>query len=80
MEAENRGKFPCGAYAGKAVRAWEKGVPFSGAVPNQGVFCEKEVDRLWTEVKRFENPHHYYVDLSPRLWNEKNRLLSEHSF
>ena len=43
-------------------------------------FCEKEVDRLWTEVKRFENPHHYYVDLSPRLWNEKNRLLSEHSF
>lgn len=43
-------------------------------------FCAREVDRLWAEVKRFENPHHYYVDLSPGLWNEKNRLLSEHSF
>ena len=75
----NRGKFPCGAYAGKAVRAWEK-VYHSPELSQIRAFCEKEVDRLWTEVKRFENPHHYYVDLSPRLWNEKNRLLSEHSF
>lgn len=36
------------------------------------------VENLWDEVKRFENPHRYYVDLSEKLWQEKNRLLSEH--
>jgi len=38
--------------------------------------CKKEVDSLWDEVKRFENPHNYYVDLSQKLWDEKQRLLS----
>ena len=41
------------------------------------VFCNNQVDTLWDEVKRFENPHRYYVDLSPRLWAEKQRLLDE---
>ena len=40
--------------------------------------CEDEVGHLWDEVKRFENPHRYYVDLSPKLWEVRNRLLSEH--
>ena len=39
-----------------------------------------QVDTLWEEVTRFENPHNYYVDLSQPLWDEKNRLLSEHTF
>lgn len=40
-------------------------------------YCLAQVDLLWDEVKRFENPHTYYVDLSQKVWNEKNRLLSE---
>ena len=42
-------------------------------------FCEKQVASLWDEVKRFENPHKYYVDLSPKLWQIKNDLLSKNS-
>lgn len=41
-------------------------------------YCMKQVDTLWDEVKRFEKPHDYYVDLSPKLWDIKNRLLNEH--
>ena len=39
-------------------------------------YCAKEVDRLWDEVKRFENPHKYYVDLSRQLWQVKQELLA----
>ena len=35
------------------------------------------VDNLWDEVKRFENPHAYYVDLSQELWNLREKLLSQ---
>ena len=38
-------------------------------------YCLSEVDTLWEEVKRFENPHTYYVDLSEKLWNIKMGLL-----
>ena len=37
--------------------------------------CAAQVERLWDEVKRFENPHHYYVDLSQKLWDVKAELL-----
>lgn len=37
--------------------------------------CKKRVDNLWDEVKRFENPHRYYVDLSQDLWQMKQDLL-----
>ena len=40
-------------------------------------YCLSEVDNLWEEVKRFENPHKYYVDLSKKLWKIKNDLLHE---
>lgn len=43
-------------------------------------FCKEQVDTLWDEVKRFENPHHYYVDLSQKLWDMKSRLISKYSF
>lgn len=39
-------------------------------------YCKSEVDSLWDEVKRFENPHDYYVDLSQKLWDVKNELLN----
>ena len=38
-------------------------------------YCLSEVDNLWEEVKRFENPHRYYVDLSQKLWDIKQSLL-----
>ena len=38
-------------------------------------YCAEQVDTLWDEVKRFENPHNYYVDLSQKLWNIKHQLL-----
>ncbi len=43
-------------------------------------YCASQVDTLWDEVTRFENPHSYYVDLSQDLWDVKNKLLSEKSF
>jgi nicotinate phosphoribosyltransferase len=42
-------------------------------------YCEQQVNTMWEEVLRFENPHKYYVDLSQPLWDEKQRLLSEYS-
>ncbi|MBQ4159713.1 MAG: nicotinate phosphoribosyltransferase [Clostridia bacterium] len=42
-------------------------------------FCAEQVDALWDEVKRFENPHKYYVDLSQSLWDIKNELLKKYS-
>lgn len=42
-------------------------------------FCAEQVENLWDEVKRFENPHNYYVDLSPELWNIKQSLLLNYS-
>ena len=38
------------------------------------------VDALWDEVKRFEKPHTYYVDLSEELWNQRNELLNALSY
>ena len=42
-------------------------------------YCKAEVDTLWDEVRRFENPHTYYVDLSPELWNIRDKMLKEHN-
>ena len=38
-------------------------------------YCKEQIDTLWDEVKRFENPHVYYVDLSKKLWETKQKLL-----
>ena len=38
-------------------------------------YCVEQLDLLWDEVKRFENPHSYYVDLSQKLWDVKQQLL-----
>lgn len=38
-------------------------------------YCRQQVDMLWDEVKRFDNPHAYYVDLSDQIWNIKEDLL-----
>ena len=41
-------------------------------------YCTEQLDCLWDEVKRFENPHNYYVDLSEQLYQIKSILLSLH--
>ncbi|MBQ0097435.1 MAG: nicotinate phosphoribosyltransferase [Oscillospiraceae bacterium] len=38
-------------------------------------YCEANMNTLWDEVKRFENPHNYYVDLSQKLWDIKHDML-----
>ena len=47
------------------------------SLPEIRAYCLKEVDTLWEEVKRFDNPHKYYVDLSQRLWDVKHGLLEQ---
>ena len=42
-------------------------------------YCMAQVDTLWDEVKRFDNPHTYYVDLSKKLWDIKYNLLKENN-
>lgn len=38
-------------------------------------YCHEQVESLWDEVTRFENPHNYYVDLTQQLWDVKQQLL-----
>ena len=38
-------------------------------------YCAQQIDTLWDEVLRFDNPHNYYVDLSQKLWDIKHSLL-----
>ena len=38
-------------------------------------YCAEQVETLWDEVKRFDNPHSYYVDLSEKLWEAQQKLL-----
>lgn len=42
-------------------------------------YCREQMETLWDETLRFENPQTYYVDLSQKLWDMKNHLLQEHS-
>ncbi|MGI6722509.1 MAG: nicotinate phosphoribosyltransferase [Anaerovoracaceae bacterium] len=42
-------------------------------------YCKSQVDAMWPEMKRFENPQTYYVDLSRKLWNLKQELIEEHN-
>ncbi len=39
-------------------------------------YCKSEVDTLWSETLRFENPQPYYVDLSEKLWTIKQNLIN----
>ncbi len=50
----------------------------SPSVEDIRTYCKEQMDTIWDEVLRFENPHKYYVDLSQKLWDEKQRLLLQH--
>lgn len=64
------------------VKLFEKGkqVYTSPSVAEISRYRAEQVDNLWDEVKRFEKPHSYYVDLSQDLWNQRNELLNKLSF
>ncbi len=40
-------------------------------------YCAEQLGTMWESVLRFENPHTYYVDLSQKLWDIKQKLLSD---
>ena len=37
--------------------------------------CKVSLESMWEEVKRFDNPHNYYVDLSQKLWDIKYGMI-----
>ena len=37
--------------------------------------CKTSLESMWEEVKRFDNPHNYYVDLSRKLWDIKYGMI-----
>ena len=45
------------------------------SLPDIQKYCAAQVDTLWDEVQRFDNPHNYYFDLSQKLWDIKYALL-----
>ena len=38
-------------------------------------YCMEQQNLMWDEMKRFENPQTYYVDLSDKLWTLKHRMI-----
>jgi len=47
------------------------------SIQESRTYCAAQINSLWDEVKRFENPHNYYVDLSQKLWDIKQDLLKK---
>lgn len=67
-------------YAKKLqVKIMENGkqVYTSPSVKEIAKFREDCVNNLWDEVKRFEKPHTYYVDLSQKLWDLRDKMLKD---
>ncbi|MBE6067621.1 MAG: nicotinate phosphoribosyltransferase [Clostridium lundense] len=63
------------------VQIFDKGnlVYDSPSVTEIKQIVDKETEKLWHEVLRFENPHNYYVDLSTKLWSLKHNLINKYS-
>ena len=68
-----------GAQEHRVTQVFDKGESASTSCPSlaatSAITAPTRWTHLWDEVKRFEHPHRYYVDLSDRLWNERNDLL-----
>ncbi len=76
-------KFPAGTYT---MREILKPIFINGecvydspSVMEIAEYCRKEKETLWDETKRLFNPHRVYVDLSKKLYDEKQRLLNQMS-
>ena len=63
------------------IKVMDKGqqVYTSPTVKEISAYRKQCVDNLWDEVKRFENPHAYYVDLSQDLYDLRQELLAKKS-
>lgn len=63
------------------VQLFDKGkcVYQSPSIDDIKTYCQEQIETLWGETLRFENPQTYYVDLSQNLWNMKNKLIEEHT-
>lgn len=61
------------------VKIFEKGklVYEEPSLEKIAAYRKEEVASLWDEVKRYDAPHNYYVDLSQKLWNLKQKLIIE---
>ena len=59
------------------VPIFEQGKPVYESPTTREIrdYCAEQTSHLWEEVARFENPEHYYVDLSQHLWETKRGLL-----
>ena len=44
-------------------------------LPEIKQYCAQQLQTLWPEVMRFDNPHQYYVDLSEKLMALKDEML-----
>ena len=62
------------------VQIFEKGVCIyeNPSVHDIQQYCKDQLDLFWDEVKRFDRPHRYFVDLSQELWDIKDQLLKDH--
>lgn len=68
-------KIKISANPGKITNPGFKRVYDSPPIAEMRAWYAGQIDLLWDEVKRFENPHNYYVDLSQKLWDLKQDLL-----
>lgn len=39
-------------------------------------YSKNDLNTFWEEIKRIDNPHKYFVDLSQNLWNLKQNMLN----
>ncbi|QSX05224.1 nicotinate phosphoribosyltransferase [Sedimentibacter sp. zth1] len=42
-------------------------------------YSKEQLSLFWLEIKRFYNPHQYFVDLSQKLWDCKNEMIKKYS-
>ncbi len=74
-------KLPGGSYTIKEilVPVFRNGecIYQSPTVREIAAYCKEEKDTLWEETLRLFYPHQVYVDLSQKLYDEKQRLLGE---
>ena len=63
------------------VRVFENGKRVYDSPPLSEIraYCAQQLETLWDEVRRFDNPHAYYVDLSHKLWDIKHGLLEKNN-
>ncbi len=63
----------------KVLSAFEKGVRVynSPSVDEIRNYAKEQLSKMWDEVKRFDNPHQYWVDLSPKLYTLRYDMIRE---